>query len=685
MEKKWYALTAFLVTLLGVATYTFLATPIYQSEAMVQVLRRGSQVLRVDVVDSNITSDTDFNTQIKLLESVAMVQSVVNRLSPDELKALTAPYPKHNGEPPSPIEVIYDNRKIITQRLTLMLAINFRHPDPKLAAKIANLYAEEYIAYNSRIRVEESMKAVDELKDRADQQRKRVDEIANALQAFRERGNLISLLQNKDIVTERLKALNLMATQTSSHLKEAEIRWNQVQAWLKEGKDLTELPFIASQARVSQLMLQITSEKITLAQLSERYRDKHPRLIEAVNTLAQAEREMKSALELAANAVRSEYENAQQNDVEIKKSLSQQEAKSLDIDKSGVEYENMNRDFRVNEQLLESMMTRMREAAVTSSIESQSARIVDRASESTRPTSPRIAINLILGLIAGIVLAFGLACLMTMVDDRVKNSFDVETLVNLPLIGMIPHVARMDQPDKAQIVSNGADRMIIESFLSLYSALRINDQSRNARYLLVTSTMPGEGKSFVASNLALTYASQGQRTVIIDCDLRKPNVHKSFRLPDTTGVISYCTEQVPLAEIIVSNVHPNLDVITAGGRAKNPIHILNSPEFERLVSELGKRYDRVLFDTPPIGAVSDALNILPLMDGAIYTIQSNHTKRAVTQRCVRRLKATNVQIFGAVLNDTDIRTADYYGEYHHKSYQEYINANTGEPANASRS
>ncbi len=672
-ERKWYALTIFLITVIVAAAYTFSRTPIFQAVAMVQVLRHGQEVLQVrDVVDSNVTGDVDFNTQIKILESMAMAQSVASRLSSDEVQQLTNPYKAKSGAAPTPAEIIYKNRQVLPQRLTLMLAIQFRHPDRKIAARVANLFAEEYIAYNSRLRVDESMKAVDELKDRADQQRKRVDEIANSLQAFRQSNNLISLEQTKDIVTDKLKTLNQMATQTNASLKEAEIRWAQVQDWTKAGKDLTELPFIASQSQVSQLMSLITTQKTTVAQLSERYKAKHPSMIEAVNTLAQTQHELKTAVAAAAATVQAEYDNALKTDEDAHKALADQETKSLELDRYSVEYDNLTRDFRVNNQLLESMMTRMRETAVTSTIETQNARIIDPALEPGNPISPNIPTNLAMGVMAGIFLGFGFAYLLAIIDDRVKTAFDIESLVGLHLLGIIPRINRMEQPDKAQIVSNGADRMIVEAFMALHSTLRLKDESRNAKFLLVTSTLPGEGKSFVTTNLALAFASQGQRTVVVDCDLRKPNVQNSFRLHASKGVISYCTQGASLDEIVVRNVHPNLDVITTGGRAKVPAQLLNSKEFEALVDELGKHYDRVLFDTPPLGAVSDALNILPMMDGAIFTIRFNRVRRKAAQRSARRLLSANVEIYGAILNDIDMKLAgEYYGEAYDKSYKDY--------------
>ena len=688
LERKWYALTVFLAVMLVAVIYTFwIEKPLYQGIATVQVLRRGPQVLpNMDVVESSIASDEDLNTQVNILESLAMVQNVVSQLSSDEQQQLTDPY-NHGlfGGTHSPVEIVFKNRKIIPQRFSLMVDIQFRHPNRKLAARVANLFAEQYIAYNARQRVEDSMRAVDELKDRADQQRKRVDEIANELQAYREHGNLISLAQNKDIVTDKLKALNTMATDTNAKLKQAEIRWTQVEDWRKAGKNLTDLAFIADQPQVSQLLQQIITQKIAIAQLHQRYRDKYPSLIEAVNTLAQTQRDLDAAVENAAAGVQADYQNALQNDEAARQALSNQETKSLDLDKSAVEYDNLDREYRVNEQLLEAMMTRMRETAVTGTIETQSARIVDRAFESPVPVVPSIPLNLAIGVLGGLVFGFGFAYFVAMIDDRVRNAFDVETLVGLPLIGVVPRIARMEQPDKAQIVSNGADPMVVEAFMSLHSTLRLRDESRNAKFILVTSTLPGEGKSFVATNLALAFASQGQRTAVVDCDLRKPNIQRSFRLQAAKGVISYCVHSTPLDEVVVRNVHPNLDVVASGGRAKNPAQLLNSREFETLLAELGRRYDRVLFDTPPLGAVSDALNMLPLMDGAIFAIQCNRVRRQAARRSVRRLAAANIHIFGAVLNDmTAGRTAEYYEEYGEKSFKEYYDVRLGEGTAATR-
>ena len=230
----------------------------------------------------------------------------------------------------------------------------------------------------------------------------------------------------------------------------------------------------------------------------------------------------------------------------------------------------------------------------------------------------------------------------------------------------------MEQPDKAQIVANNADRQVSEAFLTLHSSLRLKDESKNAQCLLVTSTIPGEGKSFTVTNLALTFAAHGERVAVVDCDLRKPNIHKSFRLENRKGVIDICSGNATIDEVVIRNVHPNLDVITTGGRAKNPTQILNGKGFEAMISDLRKRYDRIFFDTPPLAAVSDAMIVLPLMDGSIFTIFFNKVRRKAAQFSAQKLLEANVPIFGAVLNGLNLAVSGYYyAQYYDKSYKDY--------------
>ena len=673
-ERVWYIVLVFALVFSAAAIFTFTRVPLFQSVASVQVLRGDPVVMQVQaVVNNDIRSAEDLNTQVKVLESFAIVQRVSERLVGEELKQFLAPYLKEgSADPVSPAEIIFKNRKIVPVRLSLVLQVQYSHPDKYIASRVANLFIDEYIAYNSRLRIEDSMKAVDDLKERAEQQKKKVEELAINLQAYREKNKLVSLDQRKDIVTEKLKALNAYVTQTTSRLNEAEIRWRQVQERKATPALLLDLPFISSSQLIGQLVQQVSAQKILIAQLRDQYRDKHPKMMEAMNSIAQTEKELSRAIDSTAAMVEADFQTAKRNDEEARANLSRQETESLELDRFAVEYSNLERDLGINEHLLNNILSRMRETSMSSTIETQSARVVDRAAPALRPVSPNIPLNLALGFLGGLALGTAFAFFVAYIDDRVKSSFDIESVVGLPLIGIIPEIKRLEQSEKAQIVANNQDKQVVESFLTLHSSLRLKDESKRAQSILVTSTIPGEGKSFTTTNLALTFAAHGEKVVVIDCDLRKPNIHKSFRLENLKGVIDICAGTQTIDQVVCKSVHPNLDIIPAGGRAKNPTQILNSKNFELMLSDLRKRYDRIFIDTPPLAAVSDALIILPLVDGSLFTIFFNRVRRKAAQFSARKLLEVNVPCFGAVLNGLNLAVSGYYyAQYYDKSYKDY--------------
>jgi len=675
-ERVWYVVVVFLVVFSSALVYTFSQTKIYESTASVQILRQDPRVMQTEaVIDTTVRSMEDLNTIVKVMESQLIIDRVNQRITGEDLRQFMAPYEKGRwGDPLTPREVLGLNRRITPLRLSLVVAVTYRHPDPIIAARIANMFVDELIQWNSRVRIDDTIRGVEDLQIRVEQQRKRVEEQALALQSYREKNDMVSLDQRKDIVTEKLKQLSLYVSQAEARRNEAETRWKQVQARIDSKEDLAKLPFIAHLPIVTQLTQQIASHKISLAQLRERYRDKHPRMIEATNALAQAERELNRALSAAASSIEAEYENAKQNEAEARASLKQAEEASLALDRLAVQYQAQERDFRINEQILAEIVARMRETNMISTMELQNVRKVDTAipAAPNRYAEPNIPLNIGIGVVGGLALGLAFAFFVAFIDDRVKSSFDIESVVGLPLLGIIPQIKKMEQPDKAQIVVNNVDRQVSEAFLTLHSSLRLRDDAKDAKVILTTSTIPGEGKSFTTTNLALVYAAHGDRVCIIDCDLRKPNIHKSFRRENLKGVIDICSGAATLDEVILREVHPNLDIVPTGGRAKNPTQILNNKSFEIMISDLRKRYDRIFIDTPPLAAVSDALVVLPLVDGSIFTIFFNKVRRKAAQAAARRLLDSNVTCFGAVLNGLNLAVSGYYyAQYYDKSYKDY--------------
>jgi capsular exopolysaccharide synthesis family protein len=309
---------------------------------------------------------------------------------------------------------------------------------------------------------------------------------------------------------------------------------------------------------------------------------------------------------------------------------------------------------------------------MSGTIESQSARVVDRATPALRPSRPNVSLNVGLGFVGGLVMGVACAFFFAFIDDRVKSVFDIENVVGLPLLGVVPHMKGENAQEKGTVVVNDADRLVAEAFRSLYASLRLKEESKAAKCLLVTSTLPGEGKSFIVTNTALAFAAHGGRTIIIDCDLRRPSIHRALELENKRGVIDLVAGRVTSEQAIVHTKFPGLDALPSGGRAHNPTQVLNDPAFERLLAELRTRYDYIFLDTPPLAAVSDALMILPLTDGCLFTLCFNKVRRKAAQFCAHKVLETNVPCFGAVLNNLNLNVSGYYySQYYDKSYKDY--------------
>lgn len=674
-ERIWYIVVVFLVVFSSALVYTLNQTKVYQSSARIQILRQDPTVMQMkQVSDTDIRSAEDFQTQIKVMESKAIALRVAEKVKGDDLRALLAPYGMTTADPETVAGVLLAGRLILPQRATLMVDVAFRHPDPVVTAKMANLFVQEYLEHNSQLRYDATVWAVEQLERSIVEQQKKVQGLSLELQEYKEKNNMVSLDERKNVVLDALKAANSDRTTWAQNLASAEIRRKQIQEYREKKANLTELPFIASQANIAALLQQQVEHNITIKTLAGRYKALHPEMITARDKAAETDRELERVIEAACASVEAEYQGILRNYNQAEKKYAEAEKESLELDRMALAYNNKASELLTQQEFLRTITGRNTETAMSSNIPTQNARPLDKAVPpgENYPISPNLPLNLGLGIVGGLGLGLAFAFFVAFIDDRVKSSFDIEGVVGLPLIGVIPQIKRMDPAEKAQIVANNADRQVAEAFLTLHSSLRLKDESKNAKCILTTSTIPGEGKSFTTTNLALTFAAHGERVLIVDCDLRKPNVHKSFRIENLKGVIDICSGKSAIEDVVVRNLHPNLDVLPAGGRAKNPTHILNSKAFEVMVSDLRKTYDRIFIDTPPLAAVSDALIILPLVDGSIFTIYFNKVRRKAAQFAAKRLLDSNVPNFGAVLNGLNIAVSGYYyAQYYDKSYSDY--------------
>ncbi|MGE9294452.1 MAG: GumC family protein, partial [Puniceicoccales bacterium] len=636
-----------------------------------------------DIEENRIFTNEDFMTQVGILDTVAMAEAVASRIKEEDRVRIMEPYlneVRFSSREPTLVEVIYKNKRIDSIRSTMLVRIGFYHPEPDVAAMIANYYADEFIMYSVRLNIDLSMRAVEDLRMRADEQRAEVDAIREKLVEYREKSNRTSLEPDENIEAQEMFQLNQIVTEAKAQLDTLENRWQLVQEHVAEGKPLWNLPFISNRPRIADLLSQLSMQEVELSSMRKRYGPKWPDLEQAVRGHEQTKQELDSAVQSAIQEIRVEYVEGKNSYEQAEKRLAEKEADIKELQRLAVGYQSLEQDLEVNVGVLSNIIFRLEQEKNNISLVLPSARIIEKALPSPYPAKPNVLMNLLVGAFGGVFLGLGIVFVIAFLDDRIKSAFDVETSVGLPLIGIVPRIKRLNSLEKARAVAANVDRRVTESFRAIHSALKINEASRNAKVIVSTSTSPSEGKSFVTTNLALTFAIHGEKTLIVDGDLRMPNVGKSLEIEEAhKGIIHYFNEEVSLKEAIVEELYPNLDVLMAGGKAKNPTQILNSPRYEEMLHELRSQYDRIIIDSPPIGAVSDVLTILPHADGIIYVIKFNAVKRRTAKANLRRIIESNTPVFGAILNQISVAVASYYyANYYDKSYQSYYHTDDGE-------
>lgn len=690
-ERIWYIIVTFAVVLAGVLLYTIKVTPQYTSFSSIQVLRDSDAPIDVNGAqhsrNDSILSMEDFNTQVKLMESFEIVSAVKSRMKEDELKKFAAPYRDMFtiGVPKSEEEILYENRKIIPERMTLFVRITYTHPDRHMAAKIANLFATEYIRFTHQGKIQKLITSIDELTTKVAQQDAKVRELDRKLIDYREKNRAVSLDRDDDVDRMELRDINTILVNDKRTLDAISTQWSMVQDYKRAGKDLCELSFIADLPQIQKLVTDRSTQRIFVSSLEKRYKEKHPKMIEARKTLDQIDKELASAIEYAYEKIRTTYENALQNYEDSQKRLVEKKNEIIELGKKSTVYKALERERQVAEGMHQALISSLQIRNAQVSLINEGARIVDRATPSLRPSSPNYVFNIIGGILAGLVAGVGVALLAAFLDDRAKSDYDIEVVIGVPLLGVIPRVPRMSSSDKAKVAANNMDRVTTEAFRSLHSTMKVNSMTKNAKVILFTSTTPSEGKSFVVTNLALTCALNGEKTIIIDADMRLPVLAKTLGVKCQKGLIAHIEEGVPLDEAIVSDYFPNLDILACEKRATNPMQDLNSEDFLKMLQTLRQKYDKVFVDSPPVGAVSDAVSIMPAVDGVVYVVKYNSAKRKVIKNYIRRMMESNIPIFGAVMNMVTSSAAAVSSlNYYDKSYQNYYTTPPSESKKAAK-
>lgn len=680
-ERIWYVLLTVFVITTGLMLWNQNVEPTYRAEARFKILRNrvsmGSTGIGGSTTDEKdrIHDDRDFNTQLASMRSMDIIKRVAKRLNQDERNEALAPYQKGNifSGPLSPDEVIGQCRSITPERQSFMAVVQYTHPNKDLAQKMANFFVQEI----QRANEEETGAISDPLLERSKIQNDQIKTEINDLNKKRidliEKENLLTISKDMNTAQAELNLLASVKENDKRTYEEAKASRDQLLAYKAAGKPTSSIPLIAKDERVLAMSQEISKQQIQLSGLLKKYTDKHPNVVTVARQLEQSQTELAKATAEAEAKLDALFRTAATN---VENSVKRFEAKEAEITAQGKArnaLDALEKEIKSKEDL-HYMMTRNYESEKFKRIGGSSTSIilVDSASVSDKAVNKYpIVVLIAAGIFLGGIVGLGIVFLLATLDDRVKSTSDIEQFVGVPLLGVIPKISKLDAFKRARTVAGNSDRATTEAFHAIYSSLKVHEKASKAKAFLTTSTTPSEGKSFFTTNLAMTYAMHGEKVIVVDADLRLPNVGKSLQVTGDAGITQYQAGMITLDEAIRKDVVPGMDVLPVGAACKNPTQVLNSKKFAAMIEELKGRYDRVFIDSPPVGAVSDALNLMPQVDGALYVVKFNTVKRKSIKGNLRRLKESKVPVYGAVLNQIGLHVANYYTATYDKAYNKY--------------
>ncbi|MDH7502663.1 MAG: polysaccharide biosynthesis tyrosine autokinase [Verrucomicrobiota bacterium] len=662
LERRWLVIATFVSVFVLCLVYLYKAPKIYQARTRIQIDRESSTFNLQDLVVSG-GADTDYlQTQYKNLMSRSLIEAVIKKQKLNE-------DPRYAKEL-DVAEAVADDITVAPIRMSRLVDVRVEHTNPKKAADIANTLVEEFIEQNAVLKQKRTLDTLFFLKAQANSLEKDVQEAEEKLHNYRTQVKFVSLDERYNVIAEALSQAQSRYTDAKARAENAETVIVELEQHVKAGKPIETFPAVASDPVVKDLQRQLTTQENDLAVLLKRYKDKHPTIIAARSRIDETRKSLDRAVQNLVETLRAEARLTRVTEQTIGSNVKDWEGRLTEWTKAKKDYDILVRKADTSKTLFNLVLSRMKEVELLGKDRANNIRIVDPASVPVKPVKPRIVTTLLLGAFGGLAVAIGLALFVNYLDDSIKTQDDVETYLHLPFLGYVPNIKSNSIVERDLQSHLNPQSNASESFRTVRAAIALGSKAGKMRVLTVTSTIPSEGKSLVASNLAIVTAQTGLKTLLIDSDMRRPSAHKAFQLHSPVGLAAYLMEKAQsIDELIHTTDIPNLDVVCCGAAPSQPSELLGSRRMMQFMQEVSKRYDRIIMDCPPISAVSDPLVLSAMADGVVYVTKFNKIRREHARKSIQRLLDAGIHICGVVLNDIDFEGRDsyYYSYYYYQN------------------
>lgn len=689
VQRKWLVLAVASAVVVPVAFAVFLAPPIYEASTLIMVHQGKSRVVSIEDVYAGGSGNREYLlTQAELIKSRNVAERVVDKLDlatrpefdplrpPTGLagawsgvkQALGAILPGAKDDAaPRTREDIRDEvvrkfqRRLDVQlvRLSQLARIAFEAQDPALAANVANAVADAYIQADLDARYAMTLKANGWLTEQTAKLRENLQASERALQEFREKRGLL----DKQTVAQGGQGRQLeVLTQRQVEARLRRSQAEQALAQLKVGGS-ESLPAVLADPVVARAREVRATARQKLAEVSERLGTSHPMYQAARAEQSAAERSVKDAVDAVASGIARELEVSRAMEDSVARSIAASQKAVQVYNRDEFELAAFERDVNTNRQLLETFHARLKETSATADLQSAAAMVMDPAVRPNEPVKPRKAEAIQLAALGGLLLGAVVAIYRHRMYQALGSVEAAETRLGHPVLAAMPKLSRRDAAHAAEVVAIKPDGSFGEAMRTLRTSLLLGSIDEPYSIIAVTSSVPGEGKSTVSFNLALSM-SQTSKTLFIECDLRRPSLPGNRRSPNGLGLSDVIADRVEVSKCIFTPTGSTLDVLAAGAVPPDPLELLSSRRFATLLRTLAQQYESIVLDTPPVAVVSDAVVVASHATGIVFVVKADATPYRVALRSLVRLRSAETPVVGVVLNQMDFRKAEkYHGEY----------------------
>lgn len=698
LRRKWIVITFFLIAITTALLGTFLMKPIYRAAVVIKIDKENPNVINLKDVSGNEGGEESYyQTNFKVLKSRGLAKRVIRSMKLDQNNEFASHVPPQKPQAemaeksvtpnmeevsdPDIVDRFLKNLNIEPQPRSRLVKISFDSQSPSLATSVANEMAKIFISYNVESKFDATLQARDWLEKQLEDMKAKVERAEDALNRYIAQNGIIFLNDGGDskdkgqsMVSKRLSELSTELVQASSERVTKEVLFRESQ--LHNGE---AIPAVQNNSLIQSLQKEYAAAESEYAQLSKVYKPDYPKMVRLKEQSNQTKKRIDIETRKALEGLRVDYEAAVKKENYLNSALDKYRSEVTGQNQKMVQYSILKREAETNRELYNSLLQRLKEVGVTASLTASNIQILDRAEVPRDPYKPNKKKNLTIAILIGLLGGIGLAFFAEYLDNTVKTSDDIEKEVALPSLGLVPELSKKGGQGAFPVITF-EDKMspLSEAYRSIGTYIQFSSAGRPPRSILVTSARQGEGKTTTVVNIAVTLIHNYGKGIIIDSDMRRPQIHKIFDVDNSRGLSAFLAGHIEMDDGLVRKTKvENLDVIPSGVIPPNPSELLSSYRFKDLIAGLSSIYSFILIDSPPVLGLSDSLVLSTLIDGVIMVTRAGNTPKDAAVQARKLLQGVNAKILGVVLNgmtETDLKYGSYsyyYSHYYRDGYEDH--------------